>query len=396
MTKITLVRKTSVKEGFDWFGPEMVLVYFWILTIFIQAVSGFVFMIGAPSVVITLFIYSIMALLLLLNINKLLKISICEIAIAIFMLLSFMITMLFWPQNIEYMVNSIGVFANCVLFFFSGRIYKYCENAENLLYKASIIALCLAYFAYFTSLAQTEKGMTFAYATLPSVVVIINYCVKYRRKLSVLAVVAGIVLLFLLGTRGPLLFSVIYLGYSLFKYIKGKFARLALVLAIALILWIVINDIYIKWVEDLYKWLLTKNIDSYILKQIVTENSASLDERSNLSALLKESINKNWLFGIGIFGDSILLGVYVHNIFLEILSGYGIIFGSMLMIAMVVSLLYLFKRADKNDKEFIIILLFSYLLKLFVSSSFLIDTGFWFMVGILCGIFGKSKDNTNI
>ena len=85
--------------------------------------------------------------------------------------------------------------------------------------------------------------------------------------------------------------------------------------------------------------------------------------------------------GYGLFGDNILLGYYVHNLFLELLLNFGIIFGGLI----VIFIIYGFIKSVINTKTVRIanIIVVYSIMQLQFSNSYLYLGAFWFALGII-------------
>jgi O-antigen ligase len=96
-----------------------------------------------------------------------------------------------------------------------------------------------------------------------------------------------------------------------------------------------------------------------------------------------EAILENPLWGYGVTGDRALLGIYPHNIFLEVLCQYGIIFGSILIIAtLAITVRALFKiRKDRKRFAFALMLVSLVFVKLMISSTYTTEPYLFFMMG---------------
>ena len=70
--------------------------------------------------------------------------------------------------------------------------------------------------------------------------------------------------------------------------------------------------------------------------------------RESLAKQAVEAIIENPMWGYGITADRAMFGIYPHNMFLEILCQYGIVFGSLLIITMLVITVIALLKSRKN------------------------------------------------
>ena len=93
-----------------------------------------------------------------------------------------------------------------------------------------------------------------------------------------------------------------------------------------------------------------------------------------------ELINQNPFFGNGVWADRQHLGIYCHNIFLELLLDYGYIGTFVILSVIILFQLRIFTKIPKNHK-FIYVLMFGIVCPLFVSSSYLISYNLGMFLG---------------
>jgi len=367
------------------------LAFIFLFSALIQACSGFFELLGLPTVAVTLLFYMILAVGVLFNLNKFFNASMSDLIVLLLILLAYIGTLLFTPKNFKHMVEHLFPLISCAFHFMFGRLCRYCHNVMNILYHSAIIGLLLSWFSYFTSLQQTEKDMTFAYLVLPFVIICIYSFAKLKKIFALIGIVSGIVLLFLLGTRGPLVFAIIYLVFCMLVYTKKWMLRvLFLSFGIAAV-FILVSGLYMKWLTELYEWLLGIDIDSFILKQLIFNDESSVSERAVLFEKTMELISKNQFLGVGLFGERSLIGGYPHNILLEILVDFGGLLGGAIILLSVLAFALLWKNSKKQDRDFLIVLIFSFALKMFISASYITDSGFWLMVGCFLGVWNSEK-----
>ena len=116
--------------------------------------------------------------------------------------------------------------------------------------------------------------------------------------------------------------------------------------------------------------------------------------RDIISRTLLVAIKEKFVFGYGIGADRVLSGTgsYAHNIVLEFFVSFGVMFGSVFMIALFIVVLFGLKKSSSNEKKgLILILLFSSLLKLFLSSSYLYEANLFFLIGVCIQTIRKNR-----
>ncbi|GAG27707.1 unnamed protein product, partial [marine sediment metagenome] len=96
----------------------------------------------------------------------------------------------------------------------------------------------------------------------------------------------------------------------------------------------------------------------------------------------KEIVNKP-LLGIGIEGDVRLAGGYAHNLFLELLADFGIIFGTIIIIILLFLIIKSLLTKNKEKYRMIIIWLSLGFVSLMFSGTYMDTIGFWIFLGLL-------------
>lgn len=126
------------------------------------------------------------------------------------------------------------------------------------------------------------------------------------------------------------------------------------------------------------------------------DNEYNLSGRDTIYSDVLTQIKDNPIFGIGIAGDR-LYSTSAHNIFLEILSGFGIILGSFIILVMFITILKGLFIKDKLVANQILVWLSLGLIPLMVSSSYLIQFQFWILLGLTLGqLSSRSSEVENI
>ena len=76
-------------------------------------------------------------------------------------------------------------------------------------------------------------------------------------------------------------------------------------------------------------------------------------------------------------------GVYVHDLFLEIWSHYGLLVGSVFIVTLLFLVIIMF-RSKKNQLKYLFISIFfsTGFVRLLLSSSYLIEPSFYVMIGL--------------
>ena len=108
--------------------------------------------------------------------------------------------------------------------------------------------------------------------------------------------------------------------------------------------------------------------------------------RDVLKDTVMEGILKKPLLGYGIAGDRTLIGIYVHNIVLELLVSYGIPVGICLTGVIGFLIWRGYCRADTDQgKNLILLLACAVMIKLMMSGTYLQEELFFLLLGACVG-----------
>ncbi len=379
MGKLKLLNFKKEKTRLNYF-----IGYFWLMPVILSTFSGNLKLIVSGVNLFTVAIYAIFVFLLVLNFkNTFLKLTAFDIMYFVFLVLSISATMIIFPQNIEYINESLYSWVFAFLYYFIGKLIARTVSGEEILCNVSKYGIILSYIAYITAFGMTNKDMSFAYVVLAYVVMTANSGFNNEKLTDIYWSVAGIVLLFALGTRGPLLFGVLYILYRAFlKMGKGWKITVLSVFSITAALFVE-TKAYYSVLQSIDTFLQERSINSYIINQILTGNTASNDQRLRITERIIQAI-QNQPLGYGLFGDRIVLnGSYSHNIILEILCSFGVALG---VIVLILFGLFIYK-AIRNSKYYnrtslLVAFVFIYLMKYLLSNSIVSDMYFGLFMGL--------------
>jgi len=243
---------------------------------------------------------------------------------------------------------------------------------ENSLYYTSCVALFLVFLyvlVYFLGVFFIETyNMSFSYACLLPMVSF------YRRRTFCGYIFALFLLISVLaiGSRGAAIVFVVYVFYDIFQYkIKYSFLLSGILLIVFLML------------PLLSEWLDSVGIHSRTLTLWVEGEINQDSGRGDLYDMFYKILYEHPFWGIGLFGDRVYLdGFYCHNILLEMLLNWGMLGVILLWPLILILLLLIFLKCDKEYQNRIICYTLVLIGPLMASNSYLISPNF----GIYCGI----------
>ncbi len=310
-------------------------------------------------------------------------------------------SMILHPITVDYLQEEWWrILIAAVPMYFIGVSFSL-EDSKNDLFWCSLFSV-LGMFIFRIYLLNSGRelendDMEAAYRMLPSIMYLIYYA--STKKHIVYTIIAGVLstVILIFGTRGPIVCMLVYVAlltiYLAFKSrnIKKIFI---LFLIFAIILSVFIFDtLFIEVSSALSKVFERIGFSTRIFNFIIEGDIIASKGRESLAKKAIEAIIENPMWGYGITADRAMFGIYPHNMFLEILCQYGIIFGSLLIIvSLVITVLALIKsRKNEGRFTFALMLISVVFVKLMISSTYTTEPLLFFMMGYFVMILRKKK-----
>lgn len=321
------------------------------------------------------------------------KMSIDMILVLMGSCLMFLCVLIFHPQNIEYMWTDMNdVLANplfmllCFAFvgYFVSRKLEDSTTFIVLFERFSICTIVLSLIRYFSDLKLLLKGpeyMSFSYNLLLPTVFVLLLCIQNFKWYRMIAALVGVILIFVAGCRGALVGALVSILIYIFFYGKLTAKKKYSISAILLILTSAVAFFYKQIFDFLNAILSAVGISSRTVELLL---SFSFFDDSGRSDIIQNIIGKIDLLGHGLWGDRVALdGSYAHNLVIEILYDFGLIFGILILVVLAIVILKGIKCADEKMAIILCALISAGLIKLFVSSSFLNqEPAFYVLIGM--------------
>lgn len=228
------------------------------------------------------------------------------------------------------------------------------------------------------------------YMLLPTLVFFDELLEKFSFKSFVFLIVSLLIILSL-GSRGAILCIIVFAFLKFFSpHSKKSYKKIITsfgLLSIGTIALIFLDKI----IEFFYNLLLSYDINSRTLRLFLREG-VYLSGRDRIYYRVIAEILERPILGVGIAGDRrILGGGYVHNLFIELIANFGIVFGLIISICLIILIIKSLFIKDKERYDLIIIWLSLGFVHLMVSSSYLIDIKFWIFLGLIINLLKEKK-----
>jgi hypothetical protein len=337
----------------------------------------------------SLFFMLLVGLIFLINLPIVLK-RIGRLFFFTYLMFGMLFTLnLFFYKNVGYILEvSFWFFLICLP---TGLFYVAIKNKKiflNMLIKSAYYQIIVALLFFISSILKTSLfnyDMVFSYLILVPIIILLYKCIFNGIKLlDILLIFAGLVSIITIGSRGPILSIIIFSMISILIFFfenRSKFKSLIFffLLGTGFIIFIsTLNSLLFSFEKLLARF----GIQSRFITLFTSEKIDFLTGRSDIYQLTIQNIMDNPLFGLGLAGDRVLLkGTYPHNIFLEIVSQFGIVIGSIILIIFLFYWIAGPIYSNKSERDLIVIFLGIGLVQLFVSGSYLTSSNFWLLMG---------------
>lgn len=311
----------------------------------------------------------------------------------------YLLNLLVFEKNVEYLYRMFVPFFMMSLPTF---IYTMSINDLDVFYKvmfkiSSILVIYAYIFLLFTFLGLNKEttytsGLSY-YLLFPLIVEFDSYS-RGKKIINFINTFSVLFLLLLLGARGPLLCFFVYIILKIIKIPKNaKFKEL--VLRFILIVTIVILIMKLKDILSFIYYIGFEyfNIKSRTIYLLINDITHLSGRDSIYITVFKETLN-NPIIGLGLVGDRALMrdfGLYSHNIFLELISNFGIFIGialSSLIIYLIISVLFL---SDEDDYSLSVVWISIGFVTYLFSGSIITGINFWIMLAVILKINYKNR-----
>jgi hypothetical protein len=311
-----------------------------------------------------------------------------------------LINLALFPHNFS---SIKGVLFQLVAMSIPSMIYIYSirdlEVFKNVMFKSSrivfVFGIIISFLAIFHIIDIGTYSMSLSYYMLLPAITSFYSIIKYNIALDKFVLYLSLFVILFLGARWPFVCIIVYIVISFIlsekRFTYKKLISLTIIITI-LVLSLINIDILI---ETLYLKLMNYGIQSRTLLLLMQQN-ISLSRRDLLYSIIFEKILENPILGIGIAGDRLFIGGYTHNIFLEIVSGFGIVIGVPIIFYLFFISYKAIRSKNINYSEMSLMWFSLGFLPLIISGTYLTEFKFWIFLGIAFRNFqNNSKWRTN-
>lgn len=302
-----------------------------------------------------------------------------------------LVTITIWPERWQYMSDDFTKFTLAVVVPTGliaasvEKVHIFIKSAIFVAIASSFFAIVYAYYIIRGTFSIEGYDMALSYSLLlPTVVLLTQEKIYYW-----IGALCMLFVIFSVGSRGA--FGTILL-FGLVRYFWGKVSVSKFIIYV-LILFIFFELLFTPFVEFISDILDAANVNSRTLKLLVDGEFVSHESgRDDLSKMAWNLIDRNPFTGNGVWADRQYMGIYCHNIILELLLDFGYIVTGIITLVFCGNVYVTFMPLASNHKLYFLMFMMSILIPMFVSGSYLID----YNIGLLIGIIALYKRNSSL
>lgn len=317
------------------------------------------------------------------------KVKYSHILIILLIFLFFIFNMFFDNNRDVYIETFKNYFFVCFPVFIYGLSitefnYMYCYFI--VLSKISAILLFLFYITGFLNMNEKLYEMGLGYSLVVFLLFLLNDFMKKKSIVTIFSVLFITFFLFAYASRGIIICIFAYYIVFLYKNIVLNINRKKSILVILFLSMVFVLRKF--FLSILYSVFERFNIYSRTLNSIVSGTITQTSGRNLIYSKIWEEIYKEPLAVRGINAEYNLVGIYAHNVILELLYQFGMVIGFLLVLLILYNIIYFLNaRIEYNLNSILLCLLSVWLPYLLISSSLWVTPHFWLFMSLMTNLF---------
>ncbi len=377
----------------------------WCNSILLDYVRGFLLKLPLIGLAADMILPILLGAFFLLSMKSILaRLSSTDLLIVVGMLVVYFVHWAVYPGVSYYYEGNMGsfLFGRLPLYFVG---VAFCSDRQgerlNILYKASILTI-YGFTLYHLVLhplddfAMSTGDMNSSYNLLPHACLVFYRMMQKPNGWNISSFALSCLLLFMLGSRGPVLCIVVFAAVVLLMGKNVKRPVMFFIIALCAVLLFFFEDLLYMVLNGAYELADTFGLSTRVFDKYLSGDFTVSNSRTQIQDAVMHYLNENPIFGLGIYGDRrVAGGHYAHNIFIEILSHYGYVVGGILLITIATYVVRTYLFASRNGDGVSILVLMLLLgcnLKLVVSGSYLLEPFFFFLIGYCTAQLRRRKE----
>lgn len=223
-------------------------------------------------------------------------------------------------------------------------------------------------------------------------ILVIFLCMYSERKRIIYLIAAGYSLVLVLnnGSRGALIG--LALGISLLMICRDNTRKWGFKQKLLIVLLLIMVVVAFGFLDQIVVWigktLNNMGFNSRTINAMLSSTLFDDNGRNRITERALIAIEEGGVFGLGAFGDRPYIAPYYwwgysHNIVLEIICDFGIIFGIILLGMLLKNLIHILFAPKDKESKYVFIVMLSSCGKLFVSDTIWGYPQFWALLGFM-------------
>lgn len=306
----------------------------------------------------------------------------------------------------KYLYNWAGLvyllFVNTLPWFLVTLNVKSFDNIHEKL-KSKLLYILLGNIALILYSILADRNMTgnmeISYSILPLVIFSLDIFFKDKKIKYLLYSILGALIILFCGSRGPLLCILIYMIVYFIMDFKRQKHLIILLSIISVIFTLNFNFI----VDTTISILKNFNIESRTLYKLKNGDIMNDTGRSIIYDIAFDELNDHPITGVGLGVERIKINekkynfnkdmssCYPHNLFIEVLVQYGYIIGIILILVFLNLIIKSYRKANFDERRILISFFSIEVVRLMISSSYLISPIFFMYLGLCVNIINRKK-----
>lgn len=326
-----------------------------------------------------------------------------DFIVIVIVVLYFFMQWLIYQDRTEYLERyAIDFLLEALPLYFVGLSLGISKNRDNIINRMYILSMITIFasilYRYLLGMPMNEVASLYegsmdqAYKLLPHCCLVAFYAVKRLNLLNFMFAVVGGVYLLMLGTRGAAMLYLIFFVLLLIIENRSKWFWIRAVVVFSGIIAFVSSSWYDLAIFWLYQKAKQFGLSVRIFDKLISGEVMQSSGRDFIRERLFEVIKENPILGYGLCADRAFANSYAHNIAIELWVEFGVVVGSVLLLACIVILLKGYMEGDSYEiKGLILSLIFACFFKLFLSGSYLDERLLFFLLGLCASNMRRTR-----
>lgn len=335
-----------------------------------------------------------------LDLILLIKVIVTDIAFVMFMYLNsqlFVNTAQYYAEYMMFFRQIVIVFIPCGVVLSQIRCF---ENVFSYLRRYAIWGSLIMYAALLLGYMSYWDYQYWGIQLSPFIIILVCSYIDTRKKKDILLAIINTALLLLGGRQSVVVVVVAVLFIYIYDNRKKNIKMLFFISIIIIGGSILVSGAYIEFFKVIGSMFESIGIHMEALERIASGNMFSTSTRDIIYKYSFITIARNGSKLSGILADRYYLRnmgqynswiQYAHNIYLEFLIDFGLILGSVVSVALTWKVIEaMFLSGSDSRKRLGIMICSLTMIRLLVSSSFIIEGNFFIMIGFIMGMNRKN------